>query len=113
MLTLSDPGSMGRQRRTHGAQVYCTSSPGDRQHLEAPTSAAPHGIDFRVALNGYDKLQQWVFDDYEVRDFHRDEKRPDSFAAPKVSGRGARSRGAQTGACRAEGVSPAGDRAPR
>src|SRR5216683_1478641 len=31
---------MGRQPRTHGAQVYCTSSPGDRQHRKAPTSSA-------------------------------------------------------------------------
>jgi hypothetical protein len=46
---------MGRQPRTHGAQLYCTSSPGDRQHRKAPTNATPHGIDFRAALNGYDK----------------------------------------------------------
>jgi hypothetical protein len=46
---------MGRQRRAHGAQVYCTSSPGDRQHREAPTNGTPHGIDFCAALNGYDK----------------------------------------------------------
>src|SRR5229473_921737 len=31
---------MGRQPRTHGAQVYCTSSPGDRQHRKALTSSA-------------------------------------------------------------------------
>jgi len=42
MLTLSDPGSLGRQRRTHGAQVYCTSSPGGRQQWEAPTNALRH-----------------------------------------------------------------------
>jgi hypothetical protein len=48
MLTLSDPDSMGRQRRTHGAQVYCTSSPGDRQHLRRRW-VLPRGIDSTAA----------------------------------------------------------------
>jgi len=46
---------MGRQRRAHGAQVYCTSSPGDRQHRGGADEWDPHGMDFCAALNGYDK----------------------------------------------------------
>jgi hypothetical protein len=58
---------MGRQRRTHGAQVYCTSSPGDRQHREATTNSESHPAwhRFHAAVNRYDKREEGVFCDPE------------------------------------------------
>jgi hypothetical protein len=82
---------MGRQRRTHGAQVYCTSSPGDRQHLEAPTSSErpPHGIDCCAAVNGYDKPHhQCDHEDYGV---NRDEIVAAFFRRRKFFRRGSQS----------------------
>jgi hypothetical protein len=72
---------MGRQPRTHGAQVYCTSSPGDRQlkGRGRPASAAPHGIDFRAVLDGYGNPHEWVFCDHQGNGVNCDENVPDFF----------------------------------
>jgi Prolyl oligopeptidase family len=67
---------MGRQPRTKGAQVYCTSSPGDRQHQDGADDLRvplPHGIDFRAALDKYGKPYECVLYDHEGHGFNRDE----------------------------------------
>jgi hypothetical protein len=86
---------MGRQPRAHGAQVYCTSSPGDRQHRDATTNRTPHAIDFCAALNGYDKPSERVFCDHEACGLHGDGNVPDFFRCAEkflADGLGSRAR---------------------
>src|SRR2546430_6535683 len=106
MLTLSDPGSMGRQRRTHGAQVYCTSSPGERQHWEAPTKAAPRHRFWRRPQRIRQAAGMGVLVSIAAKTSGL-LRRVESFRP------GSSVHAAQTSACRTKGVSPAGDRALR
>jgi hypothetical protein len=101
MLTLSNPGLHGPPTRTHGAQVYCTSSPADRQHREPTTGSErhPHGIDCCAAVNGYDKPQEWPFCDHQDHGSIATRSSPPSFSVESFSPRIPILGLAQTSAC--------------
>src|ERR1700730_6603689 len=72
MLTLSDPGLHGpptaHPRRAGLLHIFAGRSSTIARRRRDP-NATSHGIDFRAALKGYDKRQEWLFGDYEGRSF--------------------------------------------